>query len=349
MGTRGSRAGAVVMAALIALWLAGCGGSPGTKKLQSGSEGGGDPFYVNGCDMNARPFGGGNGSPQTPYLLCAPEHLYQLNAQDIDDQVFNLAADITVPDDFNLPSVPEFTGTLDGKGYAVSGLKLPLIDVNAGGISNLRLTEGNVLTGYRGGLLAAYNKPTGRITACHASGVLQIGYTGGGLVGVNDGIVETSSAEVVLTGENRLGGLVGVNRGTIRRSSSRGAIVGDDRLVGGLVAEHTAGTITDCYSQADVKAAQRVGGLVALSSASITRSYANGFVDATDINTGGLVGSSSGTVTASYWDTQTSGQAASAAGTGKTSAELEQVATFVGWDFPSVWNLPATGGPPVLR
>jgi hypothetical protein len=43
----------------------------------------------------------------------------------------------------------------------------------------------------------------------------------------------------------------------------------------------------------------------------------------------------SGTVTGCFWDTQTSGQATSAGGTGKTTAELQTAATFLdaGWDF----------------
>jgi hypothetical protein len=51
---------------------------------------------------------------------------------------------------------------------------------------------------------------------------------------------------------------------------------------------------------------------------------------------GGLVGSSyERDIVASFWDTQTSGQATSAAGTGKTTAEMQMASTFLdaGWDF----------------
>ena len=51
---------------------------------------------------------------------------------------------------------------------------------------------------------------------------------------------------------------------------------------------------------------------------------------------GGLVGNgSSKNVTACFWDTQTSGQATSAGGTGKTTAEMQTAKTFLdaGWDF----------------
>jgi len=63
-------------------------------------------------------------------------------------------------------------------------------------------------------------------------------------------------------------------------------------------------------------------------------------------------------VTASFWDTQTSGQAKSAAGAGKTAAQMQTAQTFLnaGWDFvgenangtSQVWQMPQKGGYPVL-
>jgi hypothetical protein len=46
-----------------------------------------------------------------------------------------------------------------------------------------------------------------------------------------------------------------------------------------------------------------------------------------------------GTVSNSYWDMQTSGQSTSAGGAGKTTAEMKQQATFVGWDFTDIWGI----------
>ncbi|PLY39817.1 hypothetical protein CSZ94_24395 [Janthinobacterium sp. ROICE36] len=52
------------------------------------------------------------------------------------------------------------------------------------------------------------------------------------------------------------------------------------------------------------------------------------------------------TISNSFWDTQTSGQAASAGGTGKTSAEMKTMGTFTGagWNFSllPVWQIKAT-------
>jgi len=53
---------------------------------------------------------------------------------------------------------------------------------------------------------------------------------------------------------------------------------------------------------------------------------------------GGLVGQNDGIVSDSFWDTETSGQATSAGGTGKPTAEMQDIATFSGarWDIIAV-------------
>jgi hypothetical protein len=76
----------------------------------------------------------------------------------------------------------------------------------------------------------------------------------------------------------------------------------------------------------------------------IRRSYSTGAVVASTRVTefgsalygGGLVGVVySGITEHCFWDTDTSGQATSAGGTGKTAAEMQTVSTFLdaGWDF----------------
>ncbi|GAJ08009.1 unnamed protein product, partial [marine sediment metagenome] len=59
---------------------------------------------------------------------------------------------------------------------------------------------------------------------------------------------------------------------------------------------------------------------------------------------GGLVGFDwvpSGTITNCFWDTQTSGQATSDGGTGRTTIQMQTQATFTGagWDFDTIWNI----------
>jgi hypothetical protein len=80
-----------------------------------------------------------------------------------------------------------------------------------------------------------------------------------------------------------------------------------------------------------------VGGLVGVSEfgSSIVNCYSTGAVDGNDF-VGGLVGYNYDNITnASFWDVDTSGQATSAGGVGKTTAEMKTLSTFTsaGWDF----------------
>jgi len=57
---------------------------------------------------------------------------------------------------------------------------------------------------------------------------------------------------------------------------------------------------------------------------------------------GGLVGQNAfGTVSNSFWDTQTSGQATSHGGTGRTTEQMQDITTFSG----ASWDIVAVGGP----
>jgi len=73
------------------------------------------------------------------------------------------------------------------------------------------------------------------------------------------------------------------------------------------------------------------------------------------------VGYNTDTVSNSFWDTETSGQASSAGGTGKTTAQMKDIATFSGatWDIVAVasaddrdtgyiWNIVDDGTYPFL-
>ena len=92
--------------------------------------------------------------------------------------------------------------------------------------------------------------------------------------------------------------------------------------------------------EVDVSGADNfVGGLVGVNEGTITNSYSTGSVSGNNF-VGGLVGFNiGGTTTDSYWDTETSGQSSSAGGTGKTTEEMKQKATFVNWDFDTVWGI----------
>jgi hypothetical protein len=91
------------------------------------------------------------------------------------------------------------------------------------------------------------------------------------------------------------------------------------------------GTVSNCYSASRVTGAGSGGGLVGCNEA--------------------------GQIDNSFWDIQTSGQATSDGGTGKTTAEMHDPNTFraAGWDFvgqadgpDDIWAEPEGGGYPIL-
>jgi hypothetical protein len=131
-----------------------------------------------------------------------------------------------------------------------------------------------------------------------------------------------------------IGGLAGINHGTISNSYSTGSVTGG--IIGGLVGENF-GTVSNSYSTVSVTGHWSNGGLIGWNHGSVSSSYSTGSVTGNDY-VGGLVGQSGGTVSNSFWDIQTSGQATSGGGTGKTNAQMRDIATFsgAGWNIIAV-------------
>jgi hypothetical protein len=168
----------------------------------------------------------------------------------------------------------------------------------------------------------------------------------GGLVGANSGTVSNSYATGNMTASfDCVGGLIGLTAGIVNNSYSTGTVTGD-RCVGGLVGYNGgtdfAATVNGSYSTGTVTGSEYVGGLVGfnMEGCTVSHSYSIGTVTGNS-SVGGLVGyNHDGTVTDSFWDTETSGQATSDGGTGKTTAEMQNITTFSGasWDIIAVAN-----------
>ena len=116
--------------------------------------------------------------------------------------------------------------------------------------------------------------------------------------------------------------------------------------VGGLVGNNFSGTIIASYSTANVADGSNTGGLVGSNFVGrIIASYSIGSVSdyngvSVFFDVGGLVGSNfgdRGTARDSYWNTQTSGQSASAGGEGKTTSELQSPTGYTG--IYESWNV----------
>ena len=247
--------------------------------------------------------------------------------------------------------ITPFTGIFDGNGHTISGLVInrPATDNvgffgylgRNGQVRNLSVASGAIQGGSYVGNLVGSNC-CGTVSNCHTSGVAKGTVRVGGLVGTSTtGVVSNCYAAVAVKGTgDGIGGLVGnSNSDTISNCYATGAVTGA-YCVGGLVGEVTSVTVSNCCATGTITSGSMGGGLLGLNDhGTVSNCYATGPV-AGSSDIGGLVGYDlSGAVSNSYWDTQASGLSASAAGTGKTTAEMNQQATFAAWDFTTVWSI----------
>jgi hypothetical protein len=237
------------------------------------------------------------------YVLNSVTDFKELLAFGQDDTLkFRLMNDLDLAGEPNF-YIPYLAGEFDGNGHKISNLSF-----------SFDFADDVGLFGY----LALGGKVSGL-------GIEHVNITAdwcvGGLIGLNYyGTVSNCYATGSVTGNSGVGGLVGRNeykwgnyaKSIVRNSYFTGSVIGVGH-VGGLVGIHYYGTLINCYATGNVTSPQQ--------------------------GVGGLVGwKYKGTVSNSFWDIETSGQSNSAGGTGKTTAEMHDVATFseAGWDIIAV-------------
>ncbi|WP_315861791.1 YDG domain-containing protein [Desulfatiglans anilini] len=224
---------------------------------------------------------------------------------------------------------------------------------------------GNVLgKGYAGGLVGELL--CSGISWSWSSSEVKGGNWTGGLVGYSgDSTIVSCWSNAHVEGDGGLGGLVGYfckesgSEVRIGNSWSSGSVNGT-AAIGGLVGILQESGVENSWSDASAGGSLFVGGLVGMiSDGRIENSWCVGEVVGED-HFGGLVGGKywgSGYVSRSFWDRETSGQATSALGTGKTTAEMKKLSTFVnaGWDIDDaggtgkVWRIYGGYSYPLLR
>jgi hypothetical protein len=221
----------------------------------------------------------------------------------------------------------QFTGSFNGQGYEIRDLFINRPDEDYVGLfTHISWTR------YIDNVGVVEN--VGVVNA-DVTGSAQVGI----LVGHNEGLVNNSYSSGSVTGDSRVGGLVGWNQATLSNSYCTGSVTGDSR-VGGLVGDnwYYRGILSNSYSTGSVTGSTQVGGLVGVNYyGNVTRSYSTGSVTGST-QIGGLVGWNTATVSNSFWDRITSGMEESDGGTGKTTAEMQDIATFSGsaWDIIAV-------------
>jgi len=258
---------------------------------------------------------------------------------------FRLENELDLGDEPNF-YIPYLAGEFDGNGRKIANLSFSFDFISQVGLFGY-LASGGAVTGVNaenvnitgdgivGGLVGQND---GIVSNSYSTGTVTGGSSVGGLVGWNEdhATVSHSYSAGIVTGRWDVGGLTGGNGGIVRKSYATSSVTGIG-IVGGLVGWNDGGIVSDSYSTGDVTGDLHIGGLVGWNNGSVSNSFSSGSVTEKSYS-GGLVGDNQGTVSSSFWDIETSGQATSAGGTGKTTAEMHDIATFTGaaWDIITV-------------
>ncbi|HNS20824.1 MAG TPA: discoidin domain-containing protein [Sedimentisphaerales bacterium] len=293
----------------------------------------------------------GRGTPENPYELHAAHEVDLVGRCPYErGEHFVLLADIDLSG-FDgkagrptMHTIASFAGVFDGNRHTISHLTIrsgnyPGLfgQLQSGAeVRDLGVVDVNIIgSGSYTGALAGGNE--GSVIRCYSTGSVSGSERIGGLVGSNHGSLIQCHSTTSVAGTSCVGGLAGWNSGAMTECYSHGAATGS-WSVGGLVGSNY-GSLTQCYSTgAAIGAATAgltVGGLVGYDEGVLTQCYSAGPVRGRDGYVGGLVGFGGWSVLQCFWDTQTSGQAAGYAGTGKTTVEMKTGKTFLeaGWDF----------------
>ncbi|MCL2079680.1 MAG: hypothetical protein FWH17_07560 [Oscillospiraceae bacterium] len=232
------------------------------------------------------------------------------------------------------------------------------------------------LAGQNSGVISDVSVMGGTVTAGGTSSCYI-----GGFVGRNSGgriIGSSVTGGLLVSGKNYTGGFVGVNStGRILRSFATAEVKGTS-CTGGFVGYSITDRIEQCYATGNVEGTSEVGGFVGgiVSTSLVKDCYSTGNVLGSSIsnnsinNTAGFLGWASatsgrvencyttsthtkgfrgtgGTVVSSYFNKDlvplTNGSAE-----GRSTAQMSDITTYVGWDFEDVWEM-GEAGYPVLR
>lgn len=261
-----------------------------------------------------------------------------------------------------------FSGVFDGRGYRVSGVRIPIASLQYVGFfgqsSGIVRNLGVVVDIAGGTFTSDGTTVTGGLIGELDGGSIDHCYVLGKVVGIN----ATSGMGAITS---ITGGLVGqAKNSSIASAYSTAAVIGGNgpnKISGGLVGSQGAGTISNVYARGAVSnpVDQFVdtGGFVGLIVyGSIDKGYTTGKVSLKGSGAqGGFAGSSfvGMNIFNSYFDTEATGQSngigsyyeGTADVFGQTTARMKQQATYSGWDFVYTWAMhpSVNDGYPYLR
>jgi len=181
--------------------------------------------------------------------------------------------------------------------------------------------------------ISGYLGQGGRISDCVSSGTVRStsNWPTGGIVCQLEGatVVERCASSATVEGPHRVGGIVGnAWSGALISDCAFTGSVSGGTAVGGILGESTGALVRNCYAAAPVAGTSGIGGILGLNSTVTTV----------------------GPVISSYYNSEIAGVADNAFGLPKTTAELQNTATFISWDFANVWFEPVLNASyPTLR
>lgn len=283
----------------------------------------------------------GNGSEGNPYQIADITNLnWLVQTSSAWDKYFIQTADIDASgtsewnSNYGISqignSTTPFTGEYDGNDKSINYPSNSntsaegLFEETSGAIiKNLSVQFANYTGSSNTGILVGRAENETQILNCYTTGTVDGHQSVGGLVGalVSNSSVANSYSSATVTGYSSCGGLVGLTFvASVSNSYATGNVTADGtQYAGGLIGYfHNNSTMINCYSTGEP-------------------SIVSGQI-------GGLVGQKGNPVLASnsFWDMETSGQAESDVGIGKTTSELKSQFTFtnVNWDFTTpIWSI----------
>lgn len=204
-----------------------------------------------GFSTAEKPFAGGDGTKENPYLIANAYHLNNvrhffyhrnLNGQ-FDETKPNYFLQI---DDVNL-ALSDFNGEADGNFEPIGTAEKPFPGIYEGKsfkITNVNIHSSNDSVGLFGA--TSSSAKIYRIALVNSTVVSSASLNTGAIVGLNAGLLEQSfSSSEVFSTASFVGGLVGRNEGTIKNSYNSGNVSGTK--TGGIVGNN-AGAISGCYN-----------------------------------------------------------------------------------------------------
>ncbi|CAG7651411.1 hypothetical protein PAESOLCIP111_06311 [Paenibacillus solanacearum] len=266
--------------------------------------------------------GSGAGTKLNPYIITTPAQLNEIKSSSGSYYVLGQDIDLT-----GIPwsPIPTFSGTLDGRGYAIRNMTI-----------------------------VTSTEPSGFIASSSLGAVVRnVGFENVNLTG------NSTSAGAMGAVIGTLN-----NNGTVENVYVTGSIDTLGRRVGGIVGQiQNGGTIRNAYSRATVSATSNTGGIVGYTQSTsnnihIDHVYATGGISykTGGGNAGGLLGNVlNAYVTDAYWNTSSTGTSkgiglfytVTDSSQGLTDAAMKTQSSYAGWDFQSIWKMSSTY--PVFR